>query len=328
MQPVPGDLVAVGGRISVARNVGADAAIAGGVVDIHAPIAQDLRAAAGTISVENDIGADLVAAGGTVRVAPAATVSGAAWIAGGEINVDGRIMRGAKLYGNRIALAGEITGDTRLYGEQIVFAKTARIDGNLSYASATELPADLRSQVSGTITRLETPGEWGAADRSGPALSWFHPLFLLSMLICGMLLYALFPNAVRGTQHAIRQYPLRSLLIGVALLFSVPPVAILFMATVIGLPIGFALLLLYPIALLLGYLASAFFLGQRLAATTKQAEPLSLKKQLLYLALALLILSVALAVPFLGGFVLILAVVTGLGGWAVWWRLQMKATAE
>lgn len=150
-------------------------------------------------------------------------------------------------------------------------------------------------------------------------------MFLSCMLFLpvSVMIAALPPSA--GAQTAIRLPPGRSLLIGVALLFSIPPVAILFMATIIGLPIGFALLLLYPLALLLGYLASAFFLGQRIAATARQPEPLSLPKQVLYLGLALLILSVALAVPFLGGFILLLAVVGGLGGWAVWWRTRIKA---
>lgn len=326
MQPVSGDLIAAGGRISVERNVGADAAIAGGAIDIRAPIGQDLRIAGGTVGIEQDVGADLVAAGGTVRVAPATTIAGSAWIAGGEVIVDGKIGKGARIYGNRITLAGKITGDTRLYGEEIVLTKTARINGNLSYASRSTLPEEQRSQISGTVTRLDATEDWGGAEGRRSAWWWFHPLFLISMLVCGMLLYALFPNAVLGVQKAIREHPGRSLLIGVALLFSVPPVAILFMATVIGLPIGFALLLLYPLALLLGYLASAFFLGQRIAAGAKQAEPLSFPKQMLYLGLALLILSLALAVPFLGGFILLLAVVAGLGGWAVWWRMPSRTT--
>lgn len=287
---------------------------------IRAPVGQDLRTAGGTVRIEKDIGADLVAAGGSVHVVSGASVHGAGWIAGRDVIVDGRISRGAKIYGNTITVAGEIGGDTELYAEKIILTRAARIDGDLSYASAAELPEDQFSQVNGKVRRLDAqPGWQGGREDNGP-LSWFHPLFQASMLVCGILIHALFPNAIAGGQSAMRQQPGRSLLIGVALLFSIPPVAILFMATVIGLPLGFALLLLYPLALLLGYLVSAFFLGGRLAATARQAEPLSRTMQLAYLALALLLLSVTLSLPFVGGFILLLAIVAGLGGGAVWLR--------
>lgn len=325
VQPVAGDLIAAGGRISVEGDVGADAAIAGGAVDIRSPVRQDLRVAAGTVHIDQGVGADLVAAGGRVNIEPAATISGSAWLAGSDVRIDGKIRRGAKIYGNKITLSGEIDGDTRLYGEQIVLTPTARINGNLSYASPVAFPENQRAQVSGTITRLGTPEEWGTPRAGSIALSWFHPIFLISMLICGMLLYLLFPNAVLGTQQAIEQHPVRSLLTGLALLFTVPPLAVLFMATVIGLPIGFTLLLLYPLTLLLGYLATAFFIGKKLAVAMEHADRLSLKKQVLFLALALLILSLALAVPFLGGFILLLAIMLGIGGWAVWTQLKLKS---
>lgn len=323
-QPVPGDLVAAGGRVSVTGSVGADAALSGGTVDVRAPIGEDLRVAGGSVNIEDKVGADLVAAGGSVHVAPDANIEQSAWIAGGDVTVDGRIGHGARIYGNTITLTGDIRGDTRLYGDRITFAKSAHIDGNLFYASPTALPDEQLRQVNGTITRMESPAEWHAGGQTNPARSWFHPLFLLSMLACGALLNWLFPNAIAGVQKAMRENPGRSLLIGTALLFSVPPVAILFMATVIGLPIGFALLLLYPLALLLGYLATAFFLGQGIARVARQPEQLSRTKQVLYLALALLLLTLALAVPFLGGFILLLAVVSGLGGWSVWWSTRSR----
>lgn len=326
VRPVTGDLMAAGGRVSVEGEIGADAAIAGGTVDIRAPVMHDLRVAAGTVNINKAIGGDLVAAGGTVRIEPAASISGSAWLTGGEVSVDGKIGRGAKIYGNKITLTSEIVGDTHLYGKEIVLTPSARVNGNLFYASPIEFPENQRSQVSGTITRVETPAGGNAPRTSTVAFSWFHPIFAISMLICGMLLYMLFPNAVAGAEQSIEQHPVRSLVTGVVLLFIVPPLAILCMATVIGLPIGFALLLLYPLTLLLGYLATAFFLGKKLAAAMKHTGPFSLKKQTLFLALALLILSLALAIPFLGGFILILVIMTGVGSWAIWAQRKLQPT--
>ncbi|GAB3542966.1 hypothetical protein GCM10027343_15840 [Noviherbaspirillum agri] len=326
--PVAADLMAAGGRVSVERDIGADATVAGGSVDIRAPVMQDLRVAGGKVTVQQSVGGELVATGGSVHIDRTAQVAGSALLGGGEVDVAGDIGKGARIYGGKITLSGHIGGDARLYGKEILLTPEARIDGNLTYASPNELPAAQRAQVSGTVTRMETPEGWQVEVEKSGVWSWFHPFILVSMLVAGMLLYLLFPRAVGGTQHAIAQYPLRSLLLGLGLLFAVPPVAILFMATVIGLPIGLALMLLYPLSLLLGYLATAFFVGHRLAAAVKAAEPLSFGKQMLYLVLALLLLSVLFAIPFLGGFLLILAIVAGLGGWAVWAQMQYRTGRE
>lgn len=327
-EPVPADLIVAGGRISVEQDIGADAAIAGGSVDIRSSVTEDLRVAGGTVDIEQTIGGDLVAAGGTVTVDDSAAIGGSAWLAGSEVNVAGKIGKGAKIYGNRITLSGQINGDTRMYGQEIVLTPQARINGNLSYASAEPLSTEQEAQVSGTVTRLQSPEGWESRVSGTYTLSWFHPLFFISMLICGMLLYLLFPRAVIGTEQAIGQHPVRSLLLGLALLFTIPPVAVLFMATVVGLPIGFVLLLLYPLSLLLGYLGTAFFLSRQVGVAMKHQEPFTAKKQVLFLALALLLLSLALAVPFLGGFILLVAVVIGIGGWAVWTLTRFRSGRE
>lgn len=320
--PVMADLFAAGGRVSIEHEVGADAAIAGGSVDVRAPVKQDLRVAAGTVNIDANIGGELVAAGGAVRLENKATVAGAAWLAGGEVVVAGKVGKGAKIYANRITLSGEIDGNTRLYAQEINFMPGAKINGNLTYASRYPLEQDKAAQVLGTITRDALPEGWNARHRRTRALSWFHPVFVLSMLASGALLYLLFPNAVAGMQRTIKQYPLRSLLTGLALLFAVPPVAILFMATVIGIPIGFMLFALYPLMLLLGYLGAVFFIGRQAADAMKQPQQLRLMRQGLFLLLALVILSLVTWIPFLGGLIFIVALVIGIGGWAVWMYMQ------
>jgi cytoskeletal protein CcmA (bactofilin family) len=320
--PVMADLLAAGGRVSIEHEVGADAAVAGGSVDVRAPVKQDLRVAAGTINIDANIGGELVAAGGTVRLENKATVAGAAWLAGSEVVVAGKIGKGAKIYANKIILSGEIDGNTRLYAQEINFMHGAKINGNLTYASPNPLEQGIAAQVLGTIKRDALPDGWTAKHRSMRALSWFHPIFILGMLAAGALLYQLFPAAVVGMQGAIKQYPLRSLLTGLALLFAVPPVAILFMATVIGIPIGIMLFALYPLMLLLGYLGAAFFIGRKAADAMKQPQQLRLTQQALFLLLALIFMSVLTWIPFLGGMILIAALVIGIGGWAVWMYIQ------
>jgi cytoskeletal protein CcmA (bactofilin family) len=323
--PVLGDLVAAGGRIIVEGSVSADAAVAGGSLDVRAPIGQDLRTAGGTIDITNNVGGDLVAAGGNVRIEETSKIAGSAMLTGGEVFVAGNIGKGAKIFARKITLAGQINGDTRLFAQEIEFSPTARINGNLTYASATPLKQDIATQVSGTITQDKLPESRQAERKRSSVKAWFQLAGIFSLLLAGTLLYLIFPNAVDDVQNSIRRYPLRTLLIGLGLLFAVPPVAILFMVTVIGIPIGITLLFAYPVMILLGYLAAAFFVGRQTANAMKQPERLSLLRRVIFLALGLIILALVGWIPYLGGLVLFIALVLGIGGWAVGLRVRYQA---
>lgn len=323
--PVFGDLLAAGGRVSIEREVGADAAVAGGAVDVLAPIGQDLRVAAGTVNIDRNVGGELVAVGGKISVADSATIAGSAWLAGSDVSLAGKVGEDAKVFGTRIVLSGEIGGDAQLYGQDIRLLAGTKINGNLSYASPHPLFLDPSAQVLGTVMHRPMPRHWNGAHDGTYALAWLHPVFVLSMLATGTLLFWLLPNAIRGVERALREYPLRSLLTGLALLFAVPPVAVLFMVTVIGIPLGLSLLMLYPLMLLLGYLAAAFFIGRRAADAMKQPQQLGVGRQALFLALALIMLNLIVLIPFLGGMVVFALLATGIGSWAVWLRIRYGA---
>jgi cytoskeletal protein CcmA (bactofilin family) len=314
---VVGDLLAAGGSVTVLRTVGADAAIAGGKVLIHTDVGQDLRVAGGNVEVRGNIGADLAAAGSRIAIDETTTVGGSSFVAGGDVNLNGRLTHGAKLYANRVVIGGQINGDTRIYARQISFRPTARIDGNLYYASEQPIQEEDLSKVSGRVLRERTPDAWD--QRNGaPAVSWFHPFFLLTMLACGIVLHLIFPNAMTGARDNIASAPLRSVTVGLALLFTLPPVGVLLIMTLVGIPLGLGLFALYPFLLLLGYLATAFVIGQKIAIAVRHDTTPTRRRQALYLAVALFLLGIVGALPILGWLVMFLAVVAGIGGWALW----------
>jgi hypothetical protein len=84
------------------------------------------------------------------------------------------------------------------------------------------------------------------------------------------------------------------------------------MVTIIGLPLGLAALALYAVALLLGYLTAAMFLGEIGARLVGRGE-LSTGGRMLALFLALVVLALIGLIPIVGGLVAALAVITGLG---------------
>lgn len=315
--PVQADLFAAGRRVTVNQAVGADAAIAGEEIAINADIGQDLRVAGDRVDVAAKVGGELLAAGRTVRVARGADIAGPLLVAGEEVSVAGTLHKSMKAYASKIIISGDIAGNVRLYAKEIVLMPGATLRGDLFYTSPQALPAEQLARVSGSVRREEAP-EPLKANQSGAALGWFHPVLFFSMLVSGALLALVFPGAVQGTQQAIRERPLRSMLAGLILLCAVPPMALLFMVTVVGAPIGLGLLAMYPVVLMLGYLAVAFALGRRVADALKQPQYGGLWRQLAFLAVALILLRLVALIPVLGTLLLLMAWIAGVGGWALW----------
>jgi len=93
--------------------------------------------------------------------------------------------------------------------------------------------------------------------------------------------------------------------------------------SIIGIPVGFALLMLYPV---LGYLGAAFFVSRTTARAMRRADRPGRGWQIGFLAMGLILLALAGKIPFLGGLLVFLAVVTGVGGWAQWLYRRYRAS--
>lgn len=312
--PVTGDLYAAAGRVSVLEAVLGDAVIAGGSVDIAGAIRDDLRAAGGVVTLGGNIAGEALVAGGSIAFGRDAEVHGRVWLAGGDIAVAGKLFGGLKVYGKNIVLLGEIRGPVEIHAEQIEITGSARIVGDVRYSSRHELRRDPKAQISGSVTRADAAFEFPRPRLNIPGLPAIRPMLLLGLLAAGALLLALFP---RFTAHALQTLgaaPLKSLGLGTAIFFSLPPVILLLTITIIGIPIALLLAALYAAALLVGYLIAAFFVGDRLLrALRRQAEEPPYGWRVAALAAALLLLWLAYAVPYAGMLIVLAALIVGLG---------------
>lgn len=309
---VAGDAVAAGRRVSVGPLVRGDAILAGGSVVIGGQVLDDVRAAGGEVLVNGPVGDDLIAAGGRVRLAPGARVGGRAWLAGGEVEVAGDAGRELRAAAGRVRLGGRVQGNVELAAEEVEILSTARIAGNLIYRSARPARIAPGAQIAGRITHIRTePSE--TALRTGVVASGI--VFIVGLALAGSVLFLLLPGITLSAARTIGSDPWRSLALGFALLVSIPFLAVLLMVTVIGIPLGLVLLALYPVMLLLGFLAAAFFLGD--AGLRRLRRPPSKGLQLGAFIGALVLLALLSQVPGVGGLVAFLALLFGLGAWGL-----------
>lgn len=327
---VNGDLIAAAGRISVDRAVAKDAALVGGTVELRAPIAEDGRVAGGNVTIDSRIGGELFAVAGTLRLAERSRVGSSAMLAGGDVKVQGRIDGDLGIAGSEIFVNGSIGGNATLRGEHIVLGPLASIGGDLHYASPNPLQRDPGTRITGTVTEEETPWQWRREhDRTVSALVWIHPLFVLGLLLAGTVLSLIWPPALGTAYQTLRGHTLGAILSGLALLFVTPPLIIVLMISVIGIPLAFALLLLYPLFLLLAYLSAAFFIGTLILQALRVDATVGFTRQVLGIFSGLVVLALLTWVPFVNVLVMLFAFCAGLGSWAIWlYRDRRKGSQD
>lgn len=312
--PVQGDLIAAAGRVTIDHAVSGDAAIAAGSIEVYGNIGDDLRAAGGMVSVSGRVGGDALLVGDSVSLGPHSEFGGRAWIAGNEVVIGGRLRNGLKIYGKNVLLLGEVAGPVEIHAERIEILSSARILGNVTYSGDHEIKIDPLATISGRVERKPGIFEAYRPHLEFPVWTALRPLLLLSLLAAGTLLYALFPRFIQTTSQTIGASPLKSIVLGAAIFFSLPPVILLLIITIIGIPIAMALLALYTTGLLIGYLAVAFFVGHTLLGIAHRRRPdPGFVWRTVALAVALVILMLARHLPYIGDMLIFVALFSGLG---------------
>ncbi|MFB3819678.1 MAG: polymer-forming cytoskeletal protein [Candidatus Methylomirabilales bacterium] len=312
---VGGDLVAAGGRVLVEQPVHGDVAAAGGEVDIRGAVADDVRAVGGAVTIEGRVAGDVMAAGGRVTLPAGAEIQGRAGLAGSAVELAGHVRRSVRAAGKRIRISGQVDGNVDLAAASVEVLPTARIGGTLTYRSGSAARIEPGAQIAGGVVHRPL----AAGERAGRALRvllWVLAVaLLLAFVLVGIVLLVLFPEATRIAARRIATDPGRSLALGLLMLLGAPLVILLLVVTVVGIPLGIGIAALWVVWLLVGFLIGALFLGDLGVRALGRAP--SRGWRLVGLLLALALLGLLQAVPFLGSLTLLAALAFGVGAWSL-----------
>ena len=335
---VEGDLFAAGGRVVVDRPVKGDAALAGGSVDVRAAVGDDLRVAAGAVSIESTVGGELYASAGSITLTSTARVGNAASLFAGSVTIDGKIDGPLKVYARNIVLNGEVNGDAHLAGEQIELGPTAKVSGALSYASAGGLKQAPGASIGGAVSRedrrIGRHGDRGDRDHhwemQGYGPGWAGWIFgFVALLAFAAVFLLIFPLFAARAADVARASPWLALAVGFGTLVAVPLLAVLLFITLLGIPLGIAVMALYPALLLAGYVVGVLFVARLVQTALRQGTPGgSFAATIGFFALALLLVMLVASVPFVGALASGGLVVFGLGGCALELVRRRQARAD
>jgi hypothetical protein len=238
---------------------------------------------------------DRVRIGGDVVVEKGMTVKDAVAV-GGNVTVNGVVKKSAVAVGGSIFLGPDavVRKDVVCIGGFIDKQEGARIDGDIVEMGIPGLKAIL------PYFYEETPAGW---------LVVFEIITFAGLLALALLIVALIPGPVGLISDNVRQNHLKAIFCGILGLLVIVPLAIFLMITIIGIPLVALEVLLVGGAMLVGYIAMAQFVGDRLAATIKRPG----LNILWATVLGLTLLWVIGWVPFLGPAVKSAAALLGFG---------------
>ena len=311
---VEGDAFVAGGQVALRVPVGGDAVLAGGSINVAERVGGDLYAGGGSVSIDAAIAHNARVAGGRVHLTRRGRVDGKATLSGATIEIEGDIGRQLTAFGESVTLDGVVRGDVTVAARKLNIGPSARIDGRLTYrgpAPATVHPqAVIRGGVNYLLFRIENE----KFEPMARAIAWAGAAaFTSGLFLVGLLGIVLLPQLTAGTAGMVRNRPFSSLGLGFALVVCVPVAAILIMATVIGIPLGFALLFLYPVLLMLGYLTGIMSVSDGIAGMFSRGVMAGRIARIALLAVAMIGVLLLAYVPLAGWIVGPLLMFAGAG---------------
>jgi hypothetical protein len=140
------------------------------------------------------------------------------------------------------------------------------LNGVRQFGSTVDAPAGVSVQnVSGDVA-----GFWLFLGTAA-VLLWIG--FGLATVVFALLLAAIAARQLRAATGLISREPGRSALAGLAALVLPPLIAVLAIVTLVGIPLGFGLLLVvWPMAAFVGYIVGALWIGEWVQGRRRQPD--------------------------------------------------------
>jgi len=281
---VDGDLVVGGGTVLYSGSTTQDVIIAGGTVTITGSIEGDLRILGGTVTIGGPVHGDVAVAGGQVRVESTATIGGDLLAAGGEVRVDGIVQGSLITAGGVIHVDSRIDGDALIAADSLSLEKETHIGGDLRYRAPQKAQVVEGAVVGGhTIykesKKLAEIGTTSLQESLFAFLSlWIILKFIMTALVA-LVIALLFTRLAEEVLEQAIARPWRSVLIGFALLVSIPVAVALTLISIVGAPLGILAILAYIFFLILAVPLGATMLGAQVIQYLTKSSVLSVNWQ-------------------------------------------------
>lgn len=301
---VNGDVYCAGQDLIINGTVNGDVMCAGASVTINGKVTGDVRVAGNTVTIGAEVGGSVTAFGATVTLETSAKIARDVVAASETVLVNGSIGRDFVGGGSSVTLNGPIGRDVEGEYEKLTIGSDGVVNGVVYYASQAD--AIINGKVSGEVKRTDSKIYEGR--KAGPGAGFFMGVFMILgwVLVTALALWLLLPKKMRTVTSLTPVQAMVATGIGLAAIMGLPFIALFLLMSVIGAPLGIALLLSWVILMILSAGVTAIYLGRTLF-TRRDLHPLAATM------LGGLVLVALLVIPFVNVIVLLAAVSFGMG---------------
>ena len=237
---------------------------------------------------------------------------------GGNTRVDGRVEGDVITVGGNVDVLGRVDGDVVTAGGNIHLGPNAELHGEvISMGGSVDAHPDaVMAHPPSDKHKLTASATWDDEDKASahhhPKESWFDDVLsklvrALSIFLFGLLLNALAPNRLRNVQYMVVGHPGRSLATGALTMIALPILTIALCVTLVGIPVAALLLVLAFTAVFVALSVIATVVGAALPIHSIHGRPLR------ELAAGTGLLFALSLLPYLGGLLMLAAVLLGYG---------------
>lgn len=322
---VTGNLIAFAERVEVNGTIEGDVVCFGRDIPINGTVDGNVYSFARRVDVGGRVARSLYAFAQRTAISSKGSVKGDVVAFSAEAEVQGNVGRDVAAFAGSTHVRGTIGRNLVARTGRLTLVAPARVGGDLTaYTEKAEaVQIDAGVTVAGeTRTHLREPRP---SRYTRPKFYLWRGVWLAAAFLTGLLFYWLFP-AFFASQLDTAGALLRTIGIGFLALVATPIAAIIAAITILGLPIALLALATWVAGLYLAHIFVAGFIGQSLRRSTR----LGGAEFALALLIGLVIVFVAVNLPYVGGWIRFLVILLGLGiavsqGWRSWQRTQAAA---
>jgi cytoskeletal protein CcmA (bactofilin family) len=304
------DAYAAGQVITVDGVIKGDLIGVGSTLRINGTVEGNVRFAGENLVINGIVGKNVMLAGSNMTIGPDAKIGWELLAAGQVIDVQGRVGGNMNLSGVTITVNNEINGRFDVEAETLTLGEKAKINGDMTYHSETNLIKKEGAVIVGNVEKLAArerrmePGNNWSAKIGGSIFSY------LSALLLAVILLLVFPKGVQSVANEISGNFGVSFGIGLLFLFFLPLAAMIVLITIIGIPLSILSFVLYVVVI---YLSKIFF---SLAIIHWVRQVFKIKHEwnaMLAAVVGLLIFTVIRLIPVIGFLLGLVAIASTMG---------------
>jgi len=306
---VTGDLIAFAQRVVIRGAVDGQVVTAGRRIELEGELGGSMLGAAETIAARDGaIGRNLYGFVREITIGRDVEIVGNGIIFASGASIAGAIGRDVYAFAADVEATGRVGGDLIAYTSSLRVRDPARIEGNViahvgDERSVSVSPGTVVGEVDTRVSR-----ERGEERDDGPgAFLAGQAVRFAAAFVTGLILLWLVPPFTRMSLDTAGEV-VTSAGVGLIALVAVPIIAVMTAITLIGLPIAVLAMLAWLAALYLAKIVVAHFVGKTIF--DRSARPAHFALALL---VGLLLVFVAINIPFVGGLFNFVLTITGLG---------------